>query len=833
MKKLAMFLILLGFCNTAFSAGSIYWLRGTDLNVNFMGGNEFFMVGSPPGSLSNETILPKDLSGEPSVIGTWYTTAFPSEFSAGGTALFWATSISGSEDSMYRVVLYEYDSAHGALYEIAHGAWLKPRGMQGETSFGIAQPYKVKAGNRLAAAIEAYAESGSGNIEIIVDKPSPFTTLDWNASSGQKYSAFGASAAAALYLDICSASSVLCSSGQQCYDGNFFTNDVCTNPGTCSSYCVNSRCNPGCTTHSQCDDSDLGTDDLCKGIGTCNAYCSNTKCNAECNSDNECSSLFSAGSQCVLAGTCGSFCAPACVGDSCASGINVCGNGICESGEDCSKDCGAISLEIISPEDGPFAKGEQINVAVKPKGIPPFGVSPEISMAGALGSAQLFDDGLHSDGVAGDGIYGGTLTVPGSAVKGYNKETFVIKAGTASAEVANYFAVNPLLTTDLNVHPSSVVVGQPLIIEGIVARNKTVFNGDVIIKAESETGTVFSTTIETNDAGYFYFSYVPNAIDAGSVWRISVSATDAYGNLGSAGSVSYISSDENGGLLEFTLLNGFNETVHGLQKEVVSVEVKDGTGKPFSGAIVQLSFRSGEVFRLDETGNGVYGGEIIVPDSAPQGKAELLITARKIEDGYVVSGFRAFGIEIKSTDIKIETNGLLEKYGASDSMEFSINADYLEGTPADAARAEVLVDGRNAAVRTISPGRFSASYPLEGEEGEKTVSITVFDDSGRTATLQKKIDVKASQGNIASDVGLILIAVVVLLTAAGAFVLLRRNAAPSRNALNVREKELLANISELQDRYFKKGMMDRKKYYELMLKYESELKTIREELSGK
>ena len=837
MKKFLLLLILVCFFQNVFSANTFYWMRGSDVSLYFTGGNEFFMTNTQPTGFSTATQLSSQLSNEASVLGKWYTVAFPAEFNLGGKVIFWSTGFAGPSSSKYSIGLHDFDSSSKASSVIAESPWFPLNSQPEELGFEIPRPYAIKAGNRLMAEIKVMGGQGDGNAVLSLDKPGPFTSIDWNSSAGLNFTLKGVSGTAALGLDLCGASSVLCSGDRQCNDSNPYTSDSCFNAGTCSSYCVNQACTPSCTSNLDCKDSDEETTDVCRNAGSCSAFCSNEKCGKKCSSNIECNdNLPETSDKCILAATCSSFCTnKICNGTQCNPEMNVCGNGICEIDEICEADCHSKGLELIAPKDTALLRGEQATIKVMPKGFVTFGMKPSITISGNLGSAELFDDGKHNDGTPNDNIYGAEITVPGSSQKGYEKAIFNVVSGSDQIQVAAYFPVNPEISIDLNANPSNVVVGDKINITGFAAKKGEPFKGDILVEVDSESGPVFSTTINSDDSGYFTVSYSPNRIDAGSIWEISASTKDSFGNSGFAKTTAYVLSDGGTSTAKITGIEGFSEPTFSPGVVKVSIEAKKENGELLSGAIVSLSFDSGEVFRLAESGNGIYSGEVELPTIQKPGKAKVRVIARKIDGAEVIAGFEVFEMDLKEAEIIIETNGLLESYSPEETAVFTINPEYSTGIPASGGKAEVLIEGKKYAAIETTPGNFSANIGLAGiSEGEKTISILFESPSGTKKTIERKLTISSAFSSIiAKNIGAILIAIVLVVFLIAAFLIIGKGKSKSKKEMKEREQEILTAISDIQSRYFNKGMLERKKYYELMLKYESELKFIREELNQK
>src|SRR3989344_8992202 len=180
MKRLLLLLFLFWFLQSAFSLNTVYWMRGGDLNAYFSGGNEFFMAGSQPTSFSTETLISLDLSTEPKTLARWYTTAFPGEFTLGRNVLFWNTGMTGPQTSKFRVVLHEIEPQSKQETLLSESPWFAVNGAASEVDFEIPKSYVIHSGDRLVASLEFMDASGSGKIEMELDKPSPFSSVDWN-----------------------------------------------------------------------------------------------------------------------------------------------------------------------------------------------------------------------------------------------------------------------------------------------------------------------------------------------------------------------------------------------------------------------------------------------------------------------------------------------------------------------------------------------------------------------------------------------------------------------------------------------------------------------------
>lgn len=833
MKKILVLLILLSLFLNVYSASTLYWLRGTDVKVVFVGGEGYFMTGSSPGPTSTETIITADLGSSPKEVGKWYSTSFPVDFTISGNALFWSTNLtSTSTTAKYRVVLYEFDSALQSKSKIIEGEWFPFSSGESEITISIEKPYTIKPKNRLLVVLEAVDESSESELEFIIDRPTPFGMLEWNASNGERYEAFGSVSSAAIAMIACSFSSVACLNNQQCSDGNTFTLDTCVNPGECSSYCNYDVCAPNCVSHAECDDQDPKTSDVCLGINSCYASCSNALCEVSCNSNADCDDgVASTSDECVLASTCNSFCSnTGCAGDECSFQRNVCGNGLCEEGEDCSEDCSDKKVVMVSPlQGGTFLRGDQIIVKVRAEGY--FFVAPKIVTTGDFGENQLFDDGEHFDGESNDLVYAGEINVPSNAKEGYNKVIFEATREDEKIDLVKYFIVAPFLDVDLNFVPE-ILVGDELKVRVTVLRNYEPFEGGIQIKVNSPEGTIIDKTVFTNELGFYDFIYFPSSFDSGE-WVVNVSVEDSSSNYGGNSSTIQVLSPSRINL-EFTLLKGFELAVHKNSSERIEVSVNISEGDAFIGGLVELVLPTGEIVRLNEEEEGVYSNTVIISKDTPTGLQNFLLKARRISEEEVIAGSKNIGVNIVEGLITVNTNGLKESYSVGDNLLFSFKTNYDDGTIVDDVKVEVFFDDVSLGVIKIGEGEFGVNHDLSTlEEGDKTLFIRVETINGGYSILEKKISINGVSVLYYLKNYYLYILILILVVLLGSYLSIKM----TKHGLDVkkledREKELTKEIGIIQERYFNKGLISRKKYDELMLKYQYELNNIRGKLKG-
>ena len=140
---------------------------------------------------------------------------------------------------------------------------------------------------------------------------------------------------------------VACGSDAACNDFNSLTVDSCSSPGTCSSACVNTPCTVACDSNASCNDSNSSTTDSCSNVGTCFSACVNTPiaCTIACSSNASCADSNSLTiDTCSSPGTCSaacshSACTPACYSNNDCNDSSALTTDICNNAGTCDANC--------------------------------------------------------------------------------------------------------------------------------------------------------------------------------------------------------------------------------------------------------------------------------------------------------------------------------------------------------------------------------------------------------------------------------------------------------------------------------------------------------------
>ncbi|MCR4334932.1 MAG: hypothetical protein NUV57_00145, partial [archaeon] len=520
----AWLLFVILFATASMATSNSYWLRGDDFTSLFEGTQNNFMTANPPNVSSSKTVFLPDEKG---VLGTWYTTSFSNGLQLHTGITFWANNIDSSKPLIWELYEYNPNSVDNKL--IATGVLDSGKN---ESKVTLEQAYTLAPGSRLKLVLKL--EDG----KIILDEGNLSGKSEWTSDSGETFKAIGISSTALLFLNQCDFANVICKENLSCDDKDPFTQDTCNNPGTCSSSCSYSTCEPACINGLDCADENPLTIDVCKNSGTCNAECGSITCNPICSVNSDCDDNNPKTKDiCKYSDTCFASCVNEpfegtitekactineCVGTNCSISVSVncCGNDLCEQGETCMDDCAGNTLEIIKPKFGSYLNLEEdFNIIVNA------GIGKKVTATGFFGTAELFDDGKHNDKNPNDGVYGNSFTAPSEE----KVESIEISDGLQK----KYMQLNviPLLETILNTNKEEFIVTDSLVITGVISRKSNPVIAEVTITAENEGEIIFETKQELDKFGNFNYSYRSFSLDPAGIWSIKIYAKDDFGNI--------------------------------------------------------------------------------------------------------------------------------------------------------------------------------------------------------------------------------------------------------------------------------------------------------------
>ena len=521
----------------------------------------------------------------------------------------------------------------------------------------------------------------------------------------------------------------------------------------------------------------------------------------------------------------------ACVSSVCkiVQKANCCGNEKCESGEsysNCAADCmpKSIDLRVVSPDgNDSFLFGENVRLlvdvladnAVKVVGA-------EVTASGVFRTIFLYNDGLHDDGTAFDSVYGNFFTVKKSML-GSNAVTFQANFRGITGKATASFFVKPDLNVSLFV-PEKVALGDVLNLRGTVKAKQfsvaMALDANIFFQGRS----VFSKSVFSDaNTGAFFLSYPVSLLSKLGTYSLSVKGTDANGN--SAFFEKSFEVVEN--VFEKKILVEISDLpkksfLRGEEIPLV-VSLFDESGNPIEKADVSVSGLGIEA-GLFEFSPGKYSASIEVPFAAKEGDANNVFTVSAVKkSGNIVTaiGTGSFSIAVEKTGLALEfLQPKEDSFKAGETINFEVLAYYSNSEKIQSAKVFVLLGEKEIQLVQTEPSRFSGTYTWDDSDyAVKYFTIKATDSFGNTGFLEKKIDISGETPLffLSKNFFIILAGLAVffaVLFAALGYVL---NASMRRIAQR-RSDSLESKARELQENYFKKGIITRKQYEEQMQK---------------
>ena len=818
--RFAIIFFLIIFSTTTF-AGTGFWLRGQDF-TNFIAGSKAnFMTQTPPNLSSADSVFEPDLN---SVIGEWYTSSFRSTVQMHTGVSFWLNGISPM-DAEIEWELYDFNPLNQRSTLIARGT-VSPS--NNENYVALAEPYSLDPGRRLRVVLK-----GSGKIAL--DKTDLSSKSEWVSKTNEVFSAPGIQKTGLIYFESCSFEEVACTSNLSCNDSNPFTQDTCINVGACEAYCEYDSCSPSCTSPLDCQDGNPLTIDWCVNAGSCDGYCTNNACEVQCDSQQDCNDKNPGTTDvCNFPGTCFSSCENIpvaektitqescrifeCSGNNCTEtlAINCCGNNLCEQGETCAADCIGVNLEVLSPLIGDYVVlGEEFFVVVKNP------VKTPLLVNGFFGKHNLLDDGQHNDELPNDGIYGLNFKVSENETPGI--KTIAVEDKQSGKTIFFHLNVIPVLEVSLQEGKKEYILSDVLEVSGNVSKKSRPLQKDVYITGMASGKTIFSNKVPSDAYGNFYFSYKSLSTDPAGDWIVEATVSDGFGNKGKK-SVSIVFFEPEQDLpLKLKLVDGFNgNTTAGGKISARLVVTKNSI--PLDGAVLSTKIKAKDIELVPE-GNGVYFLETVLPGDLSAGRFSVVVRAEKGVD----FGQKVINFELMPREIIVDIKPDKESFLVGETSEIEVGVSFKNGDKIDGVNIEVKVGGQPVQV-IEKEGSFFVFYKVE-EATQFNVEVIVTAPSGSTGsgTFTGLIE-GYSIWYYLETYAILITAILVIFLGLVSFIGYAKYEAETKNNLERREEELLKEIKYLQTRYFKLGTITRKKYDELILKYEQELNIIRKKL---
>ncbi|MFH1448540.1 MAG: choice-of-anchor X domain-containing protein, partial [Candidatus Micrarchaeota archaeon] len=669
-----------------------------------------------------------------------------------------------------------------------------------------------------------------------------------------------------------------CSINSDCDDSNACTIDTCTGGTGCDSSCQHTPiaacidddgcCPVGCTEET---DTDCICAATCQGdvpgeacqeyeciLGECTAVlkpdcCGNNMCEPPEETTITCPSdcLFTCGNnicdededECNCpqdCGPCSQQCEKCtykrCMPDGCICvGIsNCCGNRLCEFGEtfaNCPDDCisGILIVKIISPEFGDtYARGSDVNMLARVfSGSRPV-YNAIVTSSGFFGTTVLYDDGLHGDGEAGDGIYGSKIAIQSWVPYGPQIMNFLASQGNATGKQSSIVSVMNKLEFEMAVDKDVIDLGDTLSVYGSTDTEEEHMMQLTIIS--QSMNPIYRD--QQNTTGQFAFTYHTSFLDPADIWTIVVMATDKQNNTHELSKTVEVFEPEPEEFLDLQYISP--EPSAYMKGQAMSITVKiTQSGEPITDAIAKTYGPRHDVIKLNEIGNGIYGGEYTITWDDPSGLWDVQTRAYKIVDDVLYGGAVSTTVGITETFISLdvsEPSGY--QYSIGDTIPIRLKAEYANDKPADNLVIIARVDNHTVTLKQIEPSVYEGWMKVEPDMGGDAIILIFARDPYENVGI-KQIPINIQGYSLLYyverywQIGSTL---AIIFGGAGAYYL-NRFIRSRRIGKFLKQKEQISEKQEsIQKEYFVEHSMDKRTFKQLSQKYGDELKNIEREL---
>ena len=514
-----------------------------------------------------------------------------------------------------------------------------------------------------------------------------------------------------------------------------------------------------------------------------------------------------------------------------------CGDGKCSKGESsstCAQDCIFYGLEIKILEPECYARlhrGEsfKLKVMVRKNGAALKGAA--VTATGFFGSAQLLDDGISGDDAAGDGTYAGSAVVPSSAL-GVLPIEFTIKdesvresRDTLSLVVSNMKVVGEAGTTQK--------LGDLIVIRGNATSLGRPANGVAVLELYTPSGKLAYTEKSALSGGSAVFSYHGTLADELGNWTARINATDIFGNSGSWSGAFLMAKLTPGTFLEVEHISPVVGAYARGSTISVSIRVKKD-GKPVSGAKAFFISPENKPIEMNEVGNGIYGLIYTIKQSDPLGTWTIVSRVSEDSKEGKIEGGSSYKIRIVPSNLRVEiTRPDRGEFAVGDNIEIVAIAKYPDDEPVNASLASVLIGGDRIRMEQAQKGVFVAYYAMpEGRASEIMLTVEIEDGYGNSGSKSASLSISGTSLLYMLDKNRFIVIPAAIAIIIGFFTFCKNCIfASKKDRLLKRKGQLLALQAKLQEQYLKQGSIDRKTFYDMSAKYDSELQRIEHELA--
>ena len=503
--------------------------------------------------------------------------------------------------------------------------------------------------------------------------------------------------------------------------------------------------------------------------------------------------------------------------------LNCCRNEICEDGEsygNCPADCEprSVNVEVLAPQGIYKARyGEQVlyKISVDADGANVAGAG--ISVSGPFErNIEFFNDGLHEDEKFSDRIYAARISLQSDTTPGIKDVNFSAKFRGLEGKKTLKIEAYPFIDLEVD-SDGEVELGNTINMKAKASINGKPAPAVLKIELINQDGDLIERKELAGDEN-IDFKYRTTFADKPGKWNLHIFGSDQFGNRADWNRALEVYEPGKTPQREMTLIKSLKESYSAGEEMEVAIKVLENSA-PVSTGYAFANF--GEVKQsLLKIGEGEYAFTLRIPTDIRAGKHALEITFFNAEN--VLLATEEFDLNITAASITMQIISPDKKiFEAGEEIEFVVLLFYADNSPVQDAEVSALFNGKKLPLKIRQPGVFSAKYTAEQSDyGYLEVSIIAATPQGAVAEMKNNVFISGK--SIFYDMQkysyLLLIGAAIII---GISALIFRKI--KNRSVKIGRHEELKRIDmlekEAQTRYFREKTINKEEYNRLMDNY--------------
>ncbi len=349
--------------------------------------------------------------------------------------------------------------------------------------------------------------------------------------------------------------------------------------------------------------------------------------------------------------------------------------------------------------------------------------------------------------------------------------------------------------------------------------------GKLTIKILFSGSIVKETELETFSDGNFSFDYNVAFNDPSGTWRIiAIQGEDRNTAFSS------IANSNESAFLFIKFFSPSKQNFTATENILFNVRITD-SGKPVERAVTYVWFPQLGKTLLQESENGVYSGELHIPEILQGGDYNAIVTSEKVSSKEERSGGEnILPISISKPELIITLlKPTLYEAKIAKPIEILAMPTYNTGAVPEDAKISAEINGKKINLEKTAGG-FSATYvPDEHDDSLINIKILGYDSFGNSGKKEFSMKITGFEENFLEKNWLfftICIALAIAAIASGTWFFRKKNAT---RLVEQKKKEIETKMKKVEESFYKRPTVDRKTFDEVLAKYREDL----DELKGK